>query len=302
MSDPLFFSPEQAIHFIKTIHEPGAVFEVRALGVPGSARVFNGYFTSPEAAVEAIAEEKLGRAAGLYVTLNAVDPAVYARRRDRIAPVNRDEATSDGNVIRLRWLMLDIDPQRVSQVSSSEAEHEAALLLASDITSSLSLSGWTAPVTVDSGNGVHLLWPVELATKDAYLLKACLSALDFLFSRPDVHVDLATANPARLARLAGSMNRKGDDTVERPHRMATITQLMPDAREQLVTRLQLEELGARTPSVEPVGRNKNRGAFDLDAWLSEHVRADLQLVLEPLWRPPAAIVAIRRMRPLKIGL
>ena len=28
MSDSLFFSPEPAIHFIKIIHEPGAVFEV----------------------------------------------------------------------------------------------------------------------------------------------------------------------------------------------------------------------------------------------------------------------------------
>ena len=84
MSDSLFFSPEQAIQFIKTIHEPGAVFEVRALGVPNTTRAWNGYFTSPEVAVEAIAEGKLGRAAGLYVTLNALDPAVYARRRDRI--------------------------------------------------------------------------------------------------------------------------------------------------------------------------------------------------------------------------
>ena len=53
--------------------EPGGVIELRALHVAGRRRTDSGYFRDLEKA-SAAAAALSGRAPGVYVTLNAVDP------------------------------------------------------------------------------------------------------------------------------------------------------------------------------------------------------------------------------------
>ena len=104
----------------------GGVVEVRALA---DGATHSGYFDDYErlaCAVEALDADP--SVAGIYVTLNAVNPALLSRRANRIKMRlgRKDATTADADIIRRRWLPIDIDPIRPSGVSSTETEHDAA--------------------------------------------------------------------------------------------------------------------------------------------------------------------------------
>ena len=108
-----------------------SVVEIRALA---DGITHSGYFDDHEAlarAVEALDADP--SVAGIYVTLNTVNPALLARRANRIKMrlSRKDATTADADIIRRRWFPVDIDPVRPSGVSSTDAEHDAALPLRS---------------------------------------------------------------------------------------------------------------------------------------------------------------------------
>ena len=103
------------------------VIEVRALA---DGVTHSGYFDDHEAlarAVEALDADP--SVAGIYVTLNDVNPALLARRANRIKLrlSRKDATTADADILRRRWFPVDIDPVRPSGVSSTDEEHDAAL-------------------------------------------------------------------------------------------------------------------------------------------------------------------------------
>ena len=105
----------------------GGVIEVRALA---DGATHSGYFDDYERlarAVEALDADP--SVAGIYVTLNDVNPALLARRANRIKMrlSRKDATTADADILRRRWLPVDIDPVRPSGVSSTDEEHKAAL-------------------------------------------------------------------------------------------------------------------------------------------------------------------------------
>ncbi|HOD86410.1 MAG TPA: hypothetical protein PKK41_07360, partial [Methanoculleus sp.] len=106
------------------------VVEVRALA---DGATHSGYFddyTALARAAEALDADPA--VAGIYVTLNAPNPALLARRANRIKLrlSRRDATTADADIIRRRWFPVDIDPVRPSGVSSTDAEHNAAIAAA----------------------------------------------------------------------------------------------------------------------------------------------------------------------------
>jgi hypothetical protein len=77
----------------------------------------------------------------------------------------------------------------------------------------------------DSGNGWHLLYPLDLPndkqTKE--VVKGVLDGLASMFDDEKVKIDTAVANASRITRLYGTMNRKGDeDTTHYPHRRSNM--------------------------------------------------------------------------------
>jgi hypothetical protein len=125
----------------------------------------SGYFDSFESLVQKVkilGDE--GRYQGIYVTLNEVNPALLARRANRIKTrlSKKDSTTADADILRRRWFPIDIDPVRPSGVSSSEDEHASALWLADQVKGFLSERGWPEPLVGDSGNGAHLLYRIDL--------------------------------------------------------------------------------------------------------------------------------------------
>jgi P4 family phage/plasmid primase-like protien len=264
----------------------GGVVEFRALGVTtsdyGRPHIQSGYFDNADDIVK-VTSWFVGRATGIYLTLNPVDPALLARAANRIAIPEKGAATGDNNVTRRLWLPIDIDPVRPSGISSTDEEHELALAKAIAIAAHLKERGWPAPLQADSGNGAHALYAIDLPNDDASrnIVKNCLTALAAEFNDEKAKVDESVFNAARIWKLPGTWARKGDDVPGRPHRPARLLNY-PDEL-QVVTVEQLTALAASAPAAEPRSKRdsasrreasrtdsqERRTGFNLGSWLVE---------------------------------
>ena len=134
-------------------------------------------------------------------------------------------AASDKDVSRRINLLIDCDPVRLKDTSATDAEKAEAFALAVAIRAFLTSLGWSEPILCDSGNGYHLLFKIDLPNDDESrdLVKAVLLALAARFNRPGVvEVDCRVFNASRVTKLYGITARKGESTVERPHRVARV--------------------------------------------------------------------------------
>jgi hypothetical protein len=246
------------------LFEVASVVELRALGTPQG--VVSGYFDEPQH-LERTAITWSGRGLGIYATLNPVAPELLARAANRVKSYTK-HATSERDILRLRHLLIDFDPVRPSGISSTDAEHRAALLRTVRICQWLRAKGWPEPVISESGNGGHLVYRINLPNDELSrrLLKQCLQALSLLFSDEKVLVDTSTGKAAQLWKLPGTLACKGDDLPSRPHRLAVLLQ-RPD-RLQVVARAELEKLAALVPTPsDPDRRRSSSGILDLDRWI-----------------------------------
>jgi hypothetical protein len=150
------FDPHEIRGSIGLLLEPGQVYEIRAFG----RGTTSGYFRDFAKLAE-VAARLSGRTPAVYVSLNPVLPDLFARSADRIKSWAR-ATTSDGQIIRRRWLPIDFDPVRPSDISSTSDEHQASLLRARECLNWLLSIGWPEPIVADSGNGAHLLYRVDL--------------------------------------------------------------------------------------------------------------------------------------------
>jgi P4 family phage/plasmid primase-like protien len=273
---PPLFPAADIIRAISILAEPGHVIEVRALAEHGT---HSGYFTDHTVLAHQVEVLDTDPAVhGCYVTLNTVNPALLARRANRIKMhLSRTDATTgDADIVHRRWIPIDIDPVRPSGVSSTDAEHALAMAKADEVAAWLAGLGFPEPVRGDSGNGAHLLYRIDLPNDDAAtnLVKTVLSVLDNRFSDEGVTVDPANYNAGRIWKLYGTMVRKGDSTAERPHRRSRIISV-PDSV-TIVTAEQLHDLCGRLPSNDqlpsevPVEIKGYKNITNLPDWLNGH--------------------------------
>jgi P4 family phage/plasmid primase-like protien len=267
--------PQLMRQALQVLMPAGQVVELRGLEVSTSPyprpHVESGYFDDPQALVKAAATLT---AKGLYITPNPLKPALLARAKNRVKVIQGQHgaATSDTDVIRRRWLLIDADPVRPSEISSSDAEHQTALARTREIRETLSRLGWADPVQADSGNGGHLLYPIDLPNNDESrdLIKGVLEALAFRFNDADVHIDEKVFNAARIWKLYGSLACKGDHTPERPHRLSRVLDI-PETL-TVITADQLRQVAAWKPT--PPKPNRPRTGtyepFDLERWIATH--------------------------------
>lgn len=236
---------------------PGAVLELRALGIGGNKkRVDAGYFVDADALAKAAAQ--LDGKGAVYVTLNPCDPSLLSRANGRVKEW-AERAVSGEDVTARRWLYVDLDPKRKAGIPASDDEHKAATNCACRMAEQMHLAGWPMPIVADSGNGAYVLWRVELPNDTAArdLLAGVLKGLAIRFSEtlttpPAVELDPKVYDANRLARAIGTMNKKGDGTPDRPHRRSRIldvpAELRPVSREQLEA---VAALAAPAPAPAP---------------------------------------------------
>ena len=128
--------------------------------------------------------------------------------------------------IKYRDLMLiDIDKVGHKGESSTDKELDAARELSEEIISYLRVLGWEEPIRMMSGNGYHLYYvlnrlPNDETTKN--LIEGALSELAIKFNTSTVAVDTVVFNASRITKVPGTIARKGENTAERPHRMAVV--------------------------------------------------------------------------------
>jgi len=206
---------------ISSIVSDGAVFEIRCL--TQSKQVDAGYFDKPEYAANALLDLG-GYYTGIYITPNPLNDALLARSFNRMTKWAQN-TTHDDDVIRRAWLLIDFDAIRPKGISSSDTEHQAALDKAGQVAGLLSLVyGWPQPMLNSSGNGAHLMYPIDEPNTEAVRdeIAKFLKILRAKYSDAQVDVDAVNYNAARIWRLPATFARKGDVTPDRPHRKATI--------------------------------------------------------------------------------
>lgn len=175
---------------------------------------------------------------GLFDDLAALRAAVRSRQHqgNLYTTVNRPfdsvrvnnamdaPALTDGDVEIHTRLLFDFDPLRPKGLASSRAEQQQAIKVGQVLMSRLLGLGWPAPAVGRSGNGAHLVYRSRLpaGAETAGMLAAIYRGLHIEFSTEAVEFDRTVRNPARIWRLYGTTNRKGEPTSERPHRQAQI--------------------------------------------------------------------------------
>ena len=157
---------------------------------------------------------------GVYYSLNPVDGSLG------------NKGASAKHVLSRRWLLVDVDRKKTVEPdqSATQSEKDAALSLGCVVFDWLISNGWPAPVLIDSGNGCHLLFRIDLpADRLSHLLiQRTLKALADRWSSPGAEIDPKVYDAPRIARLPGTWARKGISTAERPHRLCRILHVPHD--------------------------------------------------------------------------
>lgn len=263
----------QAIRILKPNHE---LFEIRIISKGARKRIISGYFTDVETLIKQF-DTIDPRGTNIYITINKVNEDCYAREQHDCFR-QTDANTHDHEIDRYEWLFIDLDPERVTEVSSSDEEIEEARLLSDKVFNYLQGLGFKEPIRALSGNGYHLLYKIDLANNDKSktLLERCLSNLAAMFNNGKVKIDVVNFNPSRVCKLYGTLAQKGSNTKKRPHRMSEILSV-PSKIECNDIDL-LRALADELPEVPKAARKTTRPGttpaptegLDLEAWLDKY--------------------------------
>ena len=121
--------PDEVERALTTILAPGQVTELRILeGTVVGDRwpgTYFGYFDNVPDVLAAL--DTVTSAKSIYVTLNSVDPALIARSANRLRRAGKGGSTSDKDITRRHWLLIDCDAKRPAGISANDEEHKAAI-------------------------------------------------------------------------------------------------------------------------------------------------------------------------------
>lgn len=182
------------------------------------------------------------------------------------------ETTADKDVLRRRWLPIDIDPKRPAGIMASAVERQAAGSVGKRVRAYLEEQGWPDGLVVMSGSGYHLDYLIDLPNDEASrdLLKRLLEKLAEQFSTDDVTIDTSLYNAARISKVPGTMVCKGDAIADRPHRRSCLTHRPQDL--EVVTREQILAIAGEPSSPRPKSSGNGHGQFDVEAFIASHLQ------------------------------
>lgn len=204
------------VRWLSLFLEAGQVTELRALHAP-SWRIRHAFYTVKqlaELAYQAVGWEKEG-ARGIYFVPNPL-------RHDIIGS---PKCANDDDVIRRRWLLIDIDSTRPdTKEPASEAEKAAAFEVVHRVKELLLPEGLGNPIVGDSGNGWHVCYPIDMPNDEAAKKwhRELLYWLKGECGKDRGVVDVSTHNASRIWKLYGTKSQKGTPTSERTHRWAKV--------------------------------------------------------------------------------
>lgn len=273
---------------LEVFHPKGQVFEIRAFGVadrPNGTwrhKTVSGYFDDPAAAAQGAKWLDDRGADGIYCTINPCQPDLFARAPSELE-LKPQHTTTDREILRRHWLLVDIDPHRPAGICSTDAELNASRDLGDVIIDRLRRYGFPYPLWQCSGNGTHLFYRIDLPNTDetTALVRGVLRGINELAgafdpTRPYATVDQGVFNAARIVRVGGTLNRKGGSTATRPHRRAELrspevpVDPVPSECLQAVAELAAER-HATTPAAKPhTNGSSTFPRLDVAKYLNDH--------------------------------
>lgn len=207
---------------IETLFEPSRVIEVRVIRANND--VSSGFYTDREKLFRDVAMQDTDPTVmGIYTVLNEINPDILKGRSPRqINSIAKGDATKTENILRRRWLVLDFDPVKAtteSNSSSTDTEKAETSERAKRCEEYLNSVGFPEPIRGDSGNGTHRIYRIDLPNdqKSYDLIAAFLGKLKEKFQ-----IDVTMKDAPRIAKLYGTISRKGINTPERPHRRSRL--------------------------------------------------------------------------------
>lgn len=185
-----------------------------------------------------------GDAECIAVTMNPVNQTLLFRSANRLHRAGKNETTADENILSRRWLLIDCDPIREPHTNATPEEHAMALNKALAVREWLSECGWPQPALASSGNGIHLLYRIDLEndSEAKQLVRNVLKTINDKFSDASVEIDTSVSNASRVVRLYGTTNRKGEKIEGHPQRLAQLLLDETPSEFEIVTASQLREL------------------------------------------------------------
>ena len=187
------------------LFQPGDVSELRAFNKKGFA--LPGYYDNfTKLAEDAARLSNREDIASVYVLPNVIKKALLARAANHLYPEGPGEkkTTTDADVLKRRWFIIDIDADcdGVKGISSTDEEHQTTIDTAHDIMKFLFSIGFPkdSMILASSGNGAHILVRIEEipnTTENTELIKTCLTVLSTKFKG----IDLSVFNPSRVFRF-----------------------------------------------------------------------------------------------------
>jgi hypothetical protein len=154
-------------------------------------------------------------ATGIYYALNPV-------------PLTLSHSLRVSDVVKRRWLLIDVDRDKsiAPDDSATDEEHEQAKQATWAISDYLTREGLPCPIVIDSGNGWHLVYRIDLPNSplSREQIKAFLEAVAGKFSGP-CKVGIECFDARRISKLPGTWARRGTLLPDRPWRMAKLAEL-----------------------------------------------------------------------------
>ena len=251
----------------------GNFTEVRILG----RFSYSGYFRNFENLISRIEPYTNMDDEQIYFILNSIDKDCYARPQCEKFVKSPKVTTTDSDIIRRKFLLLDFDPIRKSQTNSSDAQFELAHKKAQDVYRFLIREhGFTDSIICISGNGWHVLLPVDLPCDEETnkIVKNFYTYMGSIFSDNEVEFDEKVYTSARLTKLYSTWAKKGANVPSNPWRQSKIVYIPKELKPTPIEKI--KELADLLPKEEPKqapnrpNRQYNNAPFDLRTWLSEH--------------------------------
>lgn len=268
-----YFDEQEIRKTIAILKPNNQLFEVRV--IYNTKQNFSGYFRDVDTLMQNLKSLNL-KGSNVYLSLNSLVDSCYDRTQRDHFEKYANTSTSDNDIEGYDWLFVDLDTERTKGTSSTDDELQAAKDVGNRIFFSLRNMGFEEPVRAISGNGVHLLYKLNLNSNDETkaLIKKCLTVLDALFSTEKVKIDVVNINPSRVCKLYGTLAQKGSNTKSRPHRMSYIIGDQDRYKDIKPTDIAyLKKLAAVIPDEPPQPQKYNSynpGRFDIEEWLNKY--------------------------------
>lgn len=243
---------------VNSLFQPHEMIEIRIIGE--TSHPYGQFFTADDIGQISKMIEKHDGKDGIYVTLNPVKNSVDC---------DTGKLTKDIDIEKRKWLLIDLDPVRPSKTSATNEQIDEAKQRAEEVRNLLQERGFPKPLVGFSGNGIHLLYGVELPNDEdsLRLIGGCLDALAYQFSDERIKIDTIVKNASRVTRFYGTINVKGDI-----HRRSGIL----DEPGGITSRESLEQLEKSAPSrYIPMAES---GGFNLEKWVKKHFSDNIKKI------------------------